>query len=147
MLLQIDFVICLANTTSKANIIYWFLIKYKRVTCSVLAFELYRMAHGFDIGAVIKTIIEKIFRSAVLLILCTNSKSLYNCLVRLGTTKEQQLMVDVISLHQSYKQQKIIEVKQIYGYHKLADSMLKAKLLSALKTLIDSNCINISTME
>lgn len=69
------------------------------------------MVHGFDIGVVIKAMLKKIFGSVVLLILCTDSKSLYNCLVKSGITQEKQLIVDVISLRQSYKQQKITEGK------------------------------------
>ena len=103
MLLQIGYVICLANTTNKANIIHLFLIKYKLVICSVLADKLYEMVYGFNIGAVIKTTLEKLLGFATPQILCTNLKSLYDCLVKLGITQEKQLMVDMMSLRQSYK--------------------------------------------
>ena len=108
---QIGYVICLANATSKANIIHWSLIKCKQVTRSILASELYGMAHRFDIGVVIKATLGKMLGSAVSLILCTDSKSLYDCLVKLGTTQEKQLMVDVMSLRQSYKRREITEIK------------------------------------
>ena len=58
LLLQIDYILVLADITNKANIIYWSLIKCKRVTKSVLALELYVMAYGFNIGAVIKLTVE-----------------------------------------------------------------------------------------
>ena len=44
----------------KANIIYWSLIKCKRVIKSVLALKLYGIAHGFNIGAVIKFTLDKV---------------------------------------------------------------------------------------
>ena len=50
----------LADKNNKANILHWSLIKYKRVTRSVLALELYVIAHGFDIRTTIKLIIKKI---------------------------------------------------------------------------------------
>ena len=54
LLLQISFVIILTDWNQSANILHWSLIKCKRVTRSVLASKLYALAHGFDIGAVIK---------------------------------------------------------------------------------------------
>lgn len=86
-------------------------------------------------------------RSAISLILYTDSKSLYDYLVKLETTQEKQLMVDVMSLSQLYEQQEMIKVKWIHGHYNLADFIIKVKSLPALKTLIDTNCINISTME
>jgi hypothetical protein len=58
LLLQIGYILVLADIINKANIIYWLLTKCKRVTRSVLALELYVIAHGFDIGAVIKLTIK-----------------------------------------------------------------------------------------
>ncbi len=69
------------------------------------------MAYGFEIGAVIKAMLRKILGSAVPLILYTDLKSLYNYLVKLDTTQKKQLIVDVMSLRQLYKQQEIPEVK------------------------------------
>lgn len=66
MLLQIGYIICLADAASKANIIHRFLIKNKRIICSILAAKLYKMAHEFDIKAVIKAILKKILRFAFL---------------------------------------------------------------------------------
>lgn len=81
MSLQIDYVIYFADKTNIANIIYWLPIKCKQVIRNILAAEMYGMALRFDIKAVIKAILGKMLKSAVPLILYTNSKSLYNCLV------------------------------------------------------------------
>ena len=67
------------------------------------------MAHGFNHGAVIKATIEKILQISLPLILCTDSKSLYDCLVKLGTTQEKRLMVDLMCLRQSYERRLITE--------------------------------------
>lgn len=64
---------------------------------------------------------------AVPLILCIDSKFLYDCQDKLRTTQEKQLMVDEMSLRLLYKQQEIIEVKWIYGHQNLADFMTQAK--------------------
>ena len=57
---QIGFVIALTDRNQSVNILYWSLIKCKRVIRSVLASELYALAHGFDIRAVIKSTIQRI---------------------------------------------------------------------------------------
>jgi hypothetical protein len=57
---QIGFVIILTDRNQSANVLYWSLIKCKRVTRSVLASKLYALAYGFDIGAAIKSTIQRI---------------------------------------------------------------------------------------
>ena len=65
------------------------------------------MAYGFDIIAAIKSTIDKMLSITILLILCTNLKSLFNCLVRLSTTQKKHLMIDIIYLYQAYKKEKL----------------------------------------
>jgi hypothetical protein len=143
---QIGFVITIADKNNNANIVHWSSIKCKRVTRSVLASELYGMAHGFDHGAVIKATIEKILQISLPLILCTDSKSLYDCLVKLGTTQEKRLMVDLMCLRQSYERRLITEIKWIDGNSNPADAMTKSKPCQALRDLIDTNKVNLSTI-
>ena len=52
----------------------------------MLAFKLYIIAYGFDISASIKFTIDKVLRIELPLVLYTNLKSLYNYLIKLGTT-------------------------------------------------------------
>ena len=144
---QIGFIIILVDSDNRANIIYWSSIKCKRVTRSVLASELYGMVYGFDHGAVIKATIERILRIQLPLILCTDSKSLYDCLVRLGTTQEKRLMVDLMYLRQSYERRMITEIKWIEGDSNPADAMTKEKSCQVLKRLIDTNMIDLTTKE
>jgi hypothetical protein len=145
---QIGFVIVLTDRNQSANVLHWSSIKCKRVTRSVLASELYALAHGFDIGAAIKSTIQKILQLEQLpLVLCTDSKSLYDCLVKLGTTQEKRLMVDLMCLRQAYERREITEVKWIRGGNNPADAMTKAKPCQALKTLIDTNKLNLEVNE
>ena len=74
----------------------------------------------------------------------TNSKSLYECLVKLGITQEKRLMIDVMCLRQAYKRREIVKVKWIKGNSNLANAMtkLKSKSSNALKRLIDTNIYN-----
>jgi hypothetical protein len=61
-------------------------MKYKRVTRSILASKLYSIAHGFNIGAIVKLIVDRALEIDLLLIVYIDSKSLYEYLVKLGTT-------------------------------------------------------------
>lgn len=78
---------------------------------SILGVELYGMVYGFDIRAIIKITLGKMLQCAIPLILSTNLKSLYDYLVKLNNTQEKYLIVNMVSLCQSYKQQEITKVK------------------------------------
>lgn len=82
---------------------FWSLIRCKQVAYIILAAKLYEIVYEFDIRAIIKLILKKILESATLLILCIDSKSLYNYLVKLDITQEKQLIINVINLRQFYK--------------------------------------------
>jgi hypothetical protein len=119
-------------------------MKCKHITWSVLASELYGMAHGFDTGASIKHTIELILQiDNIPLMLCTDSKSLYECLVKLGTTQEKLLMMDILCLRQAYERHLITEIVWIDGTTNPADAMTKSKPCQGLRDLIDTNKINI----
>jgi hypothetical protein len=143
---QIGYVIVLADQDN-ANILHWSSTKCKRVTRSVLASELYAMSNAFDISSAIKCTIEKILRISLPLTICTDSKSLYDCLVKLGTTQEKRLMIDLMCLRQSYERREIAEVRWIDGNTNPADAMTKSKACSALKDLIDTNKVNVTYNE
>ncbi|CAL3965917.1 unnamed protein product [Diplocarpon coronariae] len=46
-----------------------------------------------------------------ILIICTDSYSLYECLVKLRTTKEKRLIIDIIALRQSYNSRELAEIR------------------------------------
>jgi hypothetical protein len=74
-------------------------MKCKRVTRSILASKLYGIAHGFNIGGLVKSIINKALEIEVPLVIYIDSKSLYECLVKLGTIREKRLIINVMCLY------------------------------------------------
>jgi hypothetical protein len=68
------------------------------------------MIHDFDVGSVLKLILIKMLAIDISLILITDSKSLYDCLIRLSITIEKRLMIDVMILRQFYKRREITKM-------------------------------------
>jgi hypothetical protein len=77
---------------------------------SVLAAELFAMIHDFDVKSILKSILIKMLVIDILLTLITDSKFLYDCLIRLSITIEKRLMIDVMTLRQFYERRKITEM-------------------------------------
>src|SRR6266571_5764077 len=106
---QLGYKIVIMNKSTKendftihSNLIHWSSTKSKRVTQSVLASKIYRMVGRVDmavaIGTTLKMITDQLKLPIIPIIVCTNSYSLYKCLVKLNTTKEKHLMIDIITL-------------------------------------------------
>jgi hypothetical protein len=105
------------------------------------------MAHGFDIAAAVKSTLDKVLRTDIPLVFYTNSRSLYQCLVKLGTTQEKRLIINVMCLRQAYERREIAEVRWIKSDSNPADAMTKSKTTNALQALIDSNILTMDTEE
>jgi len=60
------------------------------------------MVSGVNIAVAIRTtlkmIIDRLALPTILIIVYTNSYSLYKCLVKLGTIKEKRLIINIIAL-------------------------------------------------
>jgi len=149
---QIGFIIVFGNERAldqentfqlRGNILHWGSTKCKRVTRSVLASEIYGMAGGFDAAYVLKTTITSILQRLDLppckMVVCTDSLSLYQCLVQLGTTTEKRLMIDIMALRESYEGREIDEIRWIAGADNPADAMTKDQPNRALEDLVSTN--------
>jgi hypothetical protein len=81
----------------------------------VLISEIYNIVARTDISFVIsftlKIITKQLELSAIPTIICTDSFLLYKCLVKLGTTKEKRLIIDIIAIRQLYKRQELFEIR------------------------------------
>jgi hypothetical protein len=65
------------------------------------------MAEGVNIaiaiGITINKIVAKLSAPSVPIVVCTNSLSFYECLMKLETTKEKRLIINIIVIRQAYK--------------------------------------------
>ena len=152
---QIGYIIVLGNETSRSgnviklrgNIIHWSSTKCRRVTRSVLASEILAMTNGVDIGYALGETMDQIMgqlqQPPVAIVVCTDSFSLYECVVKLGTTKEKRLMIDVMAMRQMYERRELVEIRWISGPSNPADSMTKTAPNAALASLVTTNEIEL----
>jgi hypothetical protein len=59
--------------------------------------------------------------------------------MKLGTTQEKRLIIDILALRQSYERKKIAEIRWIYNRDNPADALTKAIANSSLKQLVSIN--------
>ena len=89
--------------------------KCKRVTRAVLASELYSMIAGVNTAISLSITFARICQQLGItnfpVVVYIDSFSLYECLVKLGTTKEKRLMIDIMALRQSYEQRELVEIR------------------------------------
>jgi hypothetical protein len=95
------------------------------------------------ISTTLKLILDRLNISAIPTIVCTDSYSLYECLVKLGTTKEKRLMIDIMALRQSYERRELHEIRWINGNDNPADAMTKTNPNKALETFINGNSLRV----
>lgn len=80
----------------------------------MLALEIYIIAYRVDITIAIRDtiniIIERLSLSKVLVIVYIDSRSLYDYLVKLRTTKEKRLIINIIALREVYKRSELIDI-------------------------------------
>ncbi|KAI0999863.1 hypothetical protein K3495_g8333 [Podosphaera aphanis] len=132
------------NFFLRGNIIHFSSTKSKRIVRSTLASEIYAMVAGLDMAYAIKSTLELILSGQdglgnIPIVVCTDSYSLYECLVKLGTTKEKRLMIDIMGLPQSYERREIDEVRWIDGKCNMADGLTKASPNTALAAFVTGN--------
>jgi hypothetical protein len=53
---------------------------------------------------------EQLNLPKVPIVVCTNLRSLYDCLVKLSTTKEKRLIIDIMAMREAYERSELIDI-------------------------------------
>ena len=73
------------------------------------------MVGGVDmaiaIGTTLKMITDRLELPVIPTIVCTDLYSLYECLVKLSTTKEKRLIINIMALQQSYERRELFKIQ------------------------------------
>jgi len=127
--------------------LYWSSTKCKRVTRAVLVSKLYAITVGIDIAISISTTLNLIIRQlgidAIPTVIYTDSFSLYEYIVKLGTIREKRLIIDIIVIRQSYERRELSKIRWITSESNLADTIIKSAANKALESLISNNRLSI----
>jgi hypothetical protein len=95
----------------------------------------------------LEMIIIRFNQPEIPLVICTNSYFLYECLMKLRTTQEKRLIIDILAPQQLYKRRKIAEIRWIYNRDNPADALTKATANSSLKQLVSINKLVVKMKE
>jgi hypothetical protein len=69
----------------------------------------------FVINFTLTIIIKQLGFPIIPIIICTDSYSLYECLVKLGTIKKKRLIIDIMAIRESYENRELFEIRWING--------------------------------
>jgi hypothetical protein len=67
----------------------------------------------FIISSTLTMIMKQLGFFIILIIVCIDSYSLYECLVKLGITKEKRLIIDIMAIRESYENRELFEIRWI----------------------------------
>ncbi|KAK1992517.1 hypothetical protein LX36DRAFT_662322, partial [Colletotrichum falcatum] len=99
------------------------------------------IAHA--IGTTLALITKRLAIPPIPTVIYTDLYSLYECLMKLGTTKEKRLIIDIMAIRQSYERREIHEIRWIHGSDNPADSFTKSSPNSALEALVSDGKVKI----
>jgi hypothetical protein len=118
---------------------------------NILALEIYGMIGGinisFAIGFTLTIIIKQLRLLIILIIICTDSYSLYEYLVKFGIIKEKRLIIDIMVIRESYENRELFEIRWINDQNNPANIMTKSNPNKAFETFIDTNSLRIRVKE
>lgn len=122
---QIGFVLCLADSSGKANIVHFGSQRCKRVTRSVMAAELLALNYGFDNAYLGKKMLEEIFELEIPLKVFIDSRTVFNTVTKGSSTLEKRLQIEAYALRQSYNRGELNQLSWIPSEQNIADALTK----------------------
>jgi hypothetical protein len=66
---------------------------------------------SFAIGFTFTIIMKQLRLPIILIIVCTDFYSLYECLVKFGITKEKRFMIDIMAIRELYENRELFEIR------------------------------------
>jgi len=97
----------------------------------------------FSINTTLTVIIKQFGFKKLPIIIYTNFYSLYKCIVKLKSTKEKRLIINLMAIRQLYERKELSEIRWINGKNNPANAITKSIPNKALQSLINTNKLQI----
>lgn len=140
---QLGSIILLTDKTSNRNVLHFSSHISRRVTRSVLGAEVHAFTDAFDARYITKHDIQTICKQDIsLIIMFTDSKSLFDVNTKCSSTLEKLLMIDTSAVHEAYRREEVSyvgffksECNPAGAFIKLGNSRTLENVLSRIRNL------------
>ena len=139
---QLGFIICLCNAKDNLSIVSYRSYKCRRKTRSALASECHALADTFDCSYLLEYDIEQLLQPRAPIQMFTDSKSLFDVIVRTSITSERTLMIDISPTREAYERNEIADIGLIESEHNLADCMTKTRAPKLMLHVLSTQKLN-----
>ena len=144
---QLGFIVMLKDKHNNAAIIHHGSWKFYRVTRSVLGAEIYAFSQCLDFVIALSHDSPTIVQRKVKTVTFTDSKSLFDTITKLRTVSEKRLLIEIVSIGESYTNADLSNVAHISSKHNIVNVFTESKaektiLCTTMKTRKHSNPIS-----
>ena len=138
---QIGYIILLVDAENKCHVLDFKSQNNKRVTRSILGAEVCAFAEAFDRAYLLKRDLEAILQQYIPLSMMTDSKSLFDVIIKCSDTTEKSLLIDLFAVREGYRRQDISNIGHIRSEFNPADSFTKLTSSAVLDSVLTDNML------
>jgi hypothetical protein len=129
---EIGFVVMLTDVSGKCAVLDYAGKKSRRVVRSILGGEMMAFAEGFDRAFTVQHELSTMLSQRIPISMLTDSKGLFDVLVKSSSTQERRLMIDIAAAKQACDTKEKSDMGFIRSTHNLADGLTKLESCQAL---------------
>lgn len=120
---QIGYIVFLCDDNDNSSILAFRSFQRRRVVRSVLGAEVCAFADAFDEAYSIQTMLTQCFGKKLPLRMYTDSKSLFDVIVKESTTTEKRMSIDLRAVNESYRNREVSDIAFIRSHVNPADAL------------------------
>lgn len=134
---QLGYIILLADRDGYCHVLDYSSKKSKRVVRSIMGGEVCAFMDAFDSVFALAADLEMVYGRKLEIYMYTDSKQLFDAMIKGKRTQEKRLMVDIMAARQSYRRFEITRVGLVKCVDNRADGLSKINDNVALDRLLD----------